>query len=340
MLTKKFPSVALAHTPTPLEPLQRLSAALGEVNIWIKRDDCTGLAMGGNKARQLEFYLGEALAQGADTVLTTGAVQSNHVRMTVAAARKLGLHCEVQLEERVSGRAAEYYRSGNPFLVQLFGVPVHRFPVGEDEQGADRALYERADQLKSEGRKAYVIPLAPNHPPLGALGYVRAAQELLAQACAGGLMIDAVVVPSGSGSTHAGLLAGLRALGSRASVYGFCVRREQQAQFSRVLERAIQVAGMIAAEAVIREEDILLDDRMLSPGYGQLNPPLREAIALLAQQEGILLDPTYTGKVMAGLIDLVRSRILAKGSHVVFLHTGGAPALFGYPELVESDRSG
>ncbi len=334
MLTDDFPRVDLAHTPTPLEPMGNLSAELGGPEIWIKRDDCTGLAMGGNKARQLEFYIGDALAQGADTLLTTGAVQSNHVRMTVAAACKLGLQCEVQLEERVPGRAPEYYNSGNPFLVRLFGVPIHRYTEGEDEEGADRALYERAAELKAESRKPYVIPLAPGHKPLGALGYVKAAEELLAQARTLDIAIDAVVLPSGSGSTHAGMLAGLRALGSQARVYGFCVRRHKDAQAERVAKRLIEVARMIGAEGAVGDEDVWVDDSTLGPGYGQLTEGVVEAIGLAARLDGILLDPTYTGKSMAGLIGLVRSGELGPGARAVFLHTGGTPALFGYPELV------
>ena len=340
MLTDDYPRVDLAHTPTPLEPMGNLSAELGGPELWIKRDDCTGLAMGGNKARQLEFYIGDALAQGADTLLTTGAIQSNHVRMTVAAARKLGLACEVQLEERVPGRAPEYYDSGNPFLVRLMDVPVHRYADGEDEEGADRALFDRAAELKAESRTPYVIQLAPGHKPLGALGYVKAAGELLDQAKALDIAIDAVVLPSGSGSTHAGLLAGLRARGSRAWVYGFSVRRDRQAQAERVAGRLSEVARMIGAEGAAGEEDVWVDDSTLGPGYGQLTDGVVEAIGLAARLDGILLDPTYTGKAMAGLIGLVRSGELGPGTRAVFLHTGGTPALFGYPELVARALSG
>ena len=334
MLTDEFARVDLAHAPTPLEPMANLSAELGGPEIWIKRDDCTGLAMGGNKARQLEFYIGDALAQGADTLLTTGAVQSNHVRMTVAAARKLGLACEVQLEDRVPGRAPEYHASGNPFLVRLFGVPIHRYAGGEDEEGADRAMHDRAAELKAEGRIPYVIPLAPGHKPLGALGYVEAAGELLDQAKALDITIDSVVLATGSGSTHAGLLAGLRALGSRARVYGFCVRRHKAAQGERVAARLLEVARMIGEEGAVGGEEVWVDDSTLGPGYGQLTDGVMEAIGLAAQLDGILLDPTYTGKAMAGLIGLVRSGELGPGELCVFLHTGGTPALFGYPELV------
>lgn len=339
MLTDKYPSVALAHTPTPLEKLNNLSTRLDGVNIWIKRDDCTGLAMGGNKARQLEFYIGDAVAKGADTLLTTGAVQSNHVRMTIAAARKLGLEVEVQLEKRVDGRRAEYYDSGNPFLMKLMGARIHYYPVGEDESGADKALYERAEQLRQEGKTPYVIPLGTDHIPYGSLGYVKCAQELLTQFEEDKVEIDAIVIASGSATTHAGLLAGLRALNSQIPVHGFCVRRDQVAQAERVLEKAHKVAAMLDKPDLIKADDILVDDRMLSPGYGQLNEQLLEAMQMMAESEGILLDPTYTGKSMAGLIHLVRSKQVSAGQNIVFLHTGGTPALFGYPEILETDQA-
>ncbi|MEH6578739.1 MAG: D-cysteine desulfhydrase family protein [Amphritea sp.] len=339
MLTDKYPRVDLSHTPTPLDSLNNLSDKLQGPRIWAKRDDCTGLAMGGNKARQLEFYLGDAVSKGADTILTTGAVQSNHVRMTIAAARKLGLEVEVQLEKRVSGRRPEYNESGNPFLMKMMGAKIHYYPVGEDEEGADRALYERADEIRKEGGNPYVVPLAGNHVPYGSLGYVKCAEEMLLQFQQRGLSIDGIVLATGSATTHAGLLTGLRALGSKIPVYGFCVRRDQVAQAERVINKAKVVAEMIDCPGVVTEEDIWVDDRMLHPGYGQLNEDLLEAIRLTAHCEGLLLDPTYSGKSMAGLIHLVTSGHFHRGQNVVFLHTGGTPALFGYPEILE-DPSG
>ncbi len=331
----KYPWVQLAHAPTPLERMNNLSKDYStgqrDVNLWIKRDDCTGLAMGGNKARQLEFYLGDALDQQADTILTTGAIQSNHVRMTVAAAHKLGMYCEVQLEERVSDRPSAYYQSGNPFLVSMLGAKVHKYPVGEDEEGADRALYQRAEELNQQGRHAYVIPLAPNHAPLGALGYVLVAEELLQQL--GQQSLDAVVIASGSGSTHSGLLVGLRALGCNANVYGICVRRNAELQKARMFKRCQEVAQMIGQPDLITESDIIVTDAVLSPGYGRLNDATTEAIYKAGRREGILLDPTYSGKAMAGLFHLLDKKDLNLQGNIVFLHTGGAPGAFGYPEL-------
>jgi L-cysteate sulfo-lyase len=336
-IKQNFAHVSLAHSPTPLERMNNLSKAYrrsnGEINLWIKRDDCTGLGAGGNKARQLEFYVGEAIAQSADTLLTTGAVQSNHVRMTVAAARKLGMSCEVLREQRVADRPREYYRSGNPFLVHMMGATTHEYPHGEDEEGADRALYEIAERLKKEGRSPYVVPLSPTHLPIGALGYMLAAEELLEQA--GDMKIDAVVLASGSGTTHSGLLTGLRALGCQAKMYGICVRRSASLQRPRVFERCQKLCRMLDLPDLVEDREILLDDSQLAPGYGKLNEKAYQAIFTAAKTEGILLDPTYTGKAMAGLLDLLEHQAFEAGQNVVFLHTGGLPGAFGYPELME-----
>jgi len=291
--------------------------------------------MGGNKARQLEFYVGDALSKGADILLTTGAVQSNHVRMTIAAARKLGLEVEVQLEKRVDGRQQAYYDSGNPFLMKMMGTKIHHYPVGEDEAGADKAMYARAEELRKEGGNPYVIPLSGDHVPYGALGYVKCAEELMLQFKQRSLNIDAIMLASGSATTHSGLLAGLRALGSDIPVYGFCVRRDQTSQAERVLNKASKVAEMINCPGVVTEKDIWVDDSMLRPGYGQLNEDLLEAMRITALTEGLLLDPTYTGKAMAGLIHLVSSGHFHKEQNIMFLHTGGTPALFGYPEILQ-----
>lgn len=334
MLTDKYPRAILAHTPTPIECLRNLSEELGGPKIWVKRDDCTGLAFGGNKARQLEYYMGEALRDNADTILITSAVQSNYLRSAVAAARKYSMEVEVQLEERVPGRPKEYYKSGNPFLSKLMGAKIHSYPEGEDEEGADNALYARAEILKKEGRNPYVIPLAGTHIPLGSLGYVDCAVELLDQVKKQNLNIDAIVTASGSGTTHAGLLAGLRAAGSKLPVYGICVRRDKTSQKERVFKKTKVVAEMIDCDSDIMEEDIQLTDYTLAPGYGQLNAHVTEAIELTAKTEGLLVDPVYTGKSMAGLIHLIRIGQFNDGQNIMFIHTGGTPALFGYPELV------
>jgi D-cysteine desulfhydrase family pyridoxal phosphate-dependent enzyme len=333
-MLKKFPRVRLAHTPTALESMPNLTRALGSAQLYIKRDDCTGLALGGNKARQLEFYLGEALAKGCDTVISTGAVQSNFVRMLAAAARKLDLQCHIQLEERVPDMPQEYHVSGNVLLDQLFGAQLYGYAYGEDEAGANARLHEIAGELKQTGRRPYVIDITADHAPIGALGYVDAAQELLQQAEECQIDMGAVVLASGGAFTHVGMLVGLRALDCQAQVIGICVRREAPAQRQRVMHMAGMLCEMLGLPNLVTPEDVWVDDAYLGPAYGRVPPATREAIRLMAESEGVLLDPVYTGKAFAGLIGLAREGRLRGGSNVIFLHTGGAPALFGYRQAL------
>jgi D-cysteine desulfhydrase/L-cysteate sulfo-lyase len=337
-----LPRAHFGHYPTPLEAMPNLAGALGrDGGLYVKRDDCTGLAFGGNKVRQLEFYLGEAEAEGADTVLITGAVQSNFVRTAAAAARKLGMDCHIQLEERVAKSDPEYRNSGNVFLDRLLGATLHSYPDGEDEEGADRRLHEIAGELRAAGRRPYVVPLAPGHKPLGALGYVDAARELLAQLEAQALLIDEVVVASGSGSTHAGLLFGLRALGSGIAVTGICVRRAADIQRDRILARCGEIAELLGVAPAVTAADVTTRDDWLAPGYGQLNEPTVHAIDLAARCEALILDPVYTGKVMAGAIR--RAGETESNHNILFVHTGGNPASFAYSgpltEALEALRS-
>ena len=329
----EYPRVPLSVLPTVIQPMPRLSAELG-LNLSVKRDDLTGLAFGGNKTRQLEFYFGAAQAQGADTIVITGAVQSNYVRVAAAAAARLGMDMHVQSEERVPDVDATYRHSGNILLGDLLGVHRYAYPSGEDEEGADKAVQAIAEGLRAEGRRPYVIPLAPGHPPLGALGYVLAAGEIVAQLQASGTSIDAIVMGSGSGFSHAGLLFGLRALGQGMAVHGVCVRRHAQAQAVRIALQCAELASMLGLKAMVSEQDIKLFDGVLAPGYGQLNPATADAIVLAARCEGLFLDPPYTGKVMAGLMALAADQTIAPGADVLFVHTGGTPALFAYgPQL-------
>jgi D-cysteine desulfhydrase/L-cysteate sulfo-lyase len=336
-LTKNFPRVELSHRPTPLELLNNVSAEFG-TNVWIKRDDCTGLAFGGNKSRQLEFYIGQAMQEGADTLLTTGAIQSNHVRMTVAAARKMGLEVEVQLEHRVARDQPEYHNSGNPFLVKLMGAKIHYYPEGEDEAGADRALEERAAEIAKAGGKAFVIPLSNAHTPYGALGYVDGAEELMAQLNERQIEPVRFIVPTGSASTHTGFLLGVRACGSTTPVHGVCVRRNAASQSQRVRTKLNSVIEAIGIDISIPDADIICDDSMLAPGYGLLNAATTDAIRYLARREGILLDPTYSGKTFAVLLEMLQRGDFSANQHVMFLHTGGAPSVFAYPELIETEQ--
>ncbi|MCL4114178.1 UNVERIFIED_CONTAM: hypothetical protein GTU68_042157 [Idotea baltica] len=329
MTTERVP---LAHLPTPIEHLPRLTHDNGGATILVKRDDCTGLAMGGNKARQLEFYFGEAINQGADTVLITGAVQSNYVRMAAAAAAKLGLTCHVQLEERVDETGVAYQQSGNVLLDQLFGAHIHRFPVGHDDTAPDAELDRLADRLRADGKRPYVIHLALGHPPLGALGYVDAAQELLEQQRAQELQIDEIAVASGSGQTHAGLLYGLRSEGSTIPVVGVCVRRDQDLQRQRIAHLVSEVDALTNRSGVVSDDDIVLLDDFLWPGYGVTNEHSEAAMLKAARLEGLIVDPVYTAKSLAGALH--RARQLGDDKSVLFVHTGGTPGVFAYQPAI------
>ena len=331
---KECARAALVNGETALEHCSNTTRLVGGSNIFVKRDDCTGLAFGGNKVRQLEFFFGEALAQKADTILITGAVQSNYVRMAAAAASKLGMACHIQLEERVSRDDHRYRESGNVLLNRMLGASLHAYPDGEDETGADAALEALALSLRAEGRTPYVIPLAFGHPPLGALGYVVAAAEILRQIAAQALSINHICVASGSGVTHAGLLFGLRALGSELAVTGACVRRSASEQVERIGKTCAQIAELLAVEDCVRDGDISLSDTHLAPGYGVASDAVLAAILTGARQEGLLIDPVYTGKAFATTLDLARAGKPDDG--ILFVHTGGIPALFAYQGQLEA----
>jgi len=326
----QFPRVQLALLPTPIEPMPNLSKALGGPSLFVKRDDLTGLALGGNKARQIEFYFGEAIAKKSNVILITGAIQSNFVRSVAAAAAKLNMDCHVQLEERVPNIDATHRTSGNVLLTKLFGATIYTYPDGEDEIGADQNINKIAEGLRKQGRIPYIIPLAPGHTPLGALGYIVAAQEILDQLRKSGQIIDEIVVASGSASTHAGILYGLRALENQIPVVGICVRRSKEIQAPRVLARCSELSELLGTPEYVTTDDIILNDVPLAPGYGLLNPLTIEALNLAASLEGLLLDPVYTGKAMAGVIDRVRTNAYDNSVNILFLHTGGQPALFAY----------
>lgn len=322
----RHPRARAGHWPTPLEPLANLSLNLG-IDLWVKRDDLSGFALGGNKIRQLEFYFGDALAKSADTVLITGAVQSNFVRSTAAFAARFGFECHVQLEERVANVPELYRRSGNAFLDRLFGAHIHTFPVGEDETAADQSLSGLAAQLRDQGKKPYIIHLGAEHPPIGAIGYVDAALELTQQQ-EGKAPFDAIYVASGSASTHCGLLFGLRALDDETDIFGICVRRAAAIQEQRVFKRCGDLAVLLDCPRPVERQQVLTDDRSFGEGYGQLTPMVRDAVERTAQLQGMLVDPVYTGRVMAALMD----REAGSGRRILFWHTGGEPALFAYAD--------
>jgi len=326
MKLARFARIRITHAPTPLEPMPRLTQLLGGPNLWIKRDDCTGLATGGNKTRKLEYLMADALAQGADTVITQGATQSNHARQTAAIATRLGLPCHLILEDRTGNRHEDYRHSGNVFLDQLLGAQLSEVPAGTN---MDQAMAQLAERLRGDGRKPYIIPGGGSNA-IGALGYVTCALELLDQANNLGLDIDTLVTATGSAGTQAGLVAGLE--GARASipVLGIGVRAPKAAQEDKVFQLAEQTAGLLGAAGAVRREAVVANCDYVGPGYGLPTPGMIEAVTMLARSEGILLDPVYSGKAMAGLIDLIRKGQLRKGQNVVFLHTGGAVGLYGY----------
>lgn len=324
------PRAQLGHLPTPLEAMPNLSKTIGGAECFIKRDDCTGLGMGGNKVRQCEFYLGEAIAQGADTVLITGAVQSNFTRTVAAAARKLGLECHIQAEKRVSHDSSLYYHSGNILLSRMLGATLHSYQQGEDEEGADKQLEIIADQLREQGKKPYVIHLGPNHPQIGSFGYIVAAHEIIQQAQQMQHSFDKIVVATGSGATHAGLLFGLRACGDNTPVTGICVRREKNLQIPRIAKHCDNIAHILGIQNPVGLNDIVINDDALAPGYGQINEAVLEAIQLTAHNEGIILDPVYTGRTMAGFLSIARKT--NSSEKLLFIHTGGQPSIFGYEQ--------
>lgn len=324
----RFPRLRFAHLPTPLEPLENLSAHLGGPKIWVKRDDCTGLAMGGNKTRKLEFLMADALDQGADTIITQGATQSNHARQTAAIAAKLGMECHVVLEDRTGSNDPSYNYNGNVLLDQLYGATIAKRPGGADMNLEMEGL---AEQLRGQGRKTYIIPGGGSNP-VGALGYVNAAVELLAQANAMGLVIDHVVHATGSAGTQAGLVTGLVGSNSGIPVLGIGVRAPKDKQEASVFGLAERTADHIGLGGVVKPEHVVANCDYVGGGYGVPTEGMVEAVKLLARTETILLDPVYSGKGMAGLIDLIRKGHFSKDENIVFLHTGGAVGLFGYPD--------
>lgn len=328
MHLSRFPRVRLAHLPTPLEPMERLSKHLGGPRLWIKRDDCTGLSTGGNKTRKLEFLLGEAIAAKADTLITQGATQSNHARQTAAAAAKFGMECHLLLEDRTGNHTPDYTLNGNVLLDRLHGATVSRRPGGSDMNAEMEKL---ADLLRAKGRKPYVIPGGGSNP-VGALGYVNAALELVSQANDLGLKIAHVVHATGSAGTQAGLVTGLVALNSGIPVLGISVRAPKEKQENSVFDLSCRTADHLGLSGLVKREHIVARDDYVGAGYGVPTPGMVEAVTLTARLEGILLDPVYSGKGMDGLIDLVRKGFFAKDSDIVFLHTGGSAGLFGYPD--------
>lgn len=320
-LLPSFPKLELLGAPTPLEHLPRLSDYLGR-DIFIKRDDFTPVALGGNKLRKLEFLAADALRQGADVLLTAGAIQSNHVRQTAAVAAKLGLKCVALLENPLATTSSNYLSNGNRLLLELMDAEVVMVDALHDPAAQ---LEEQATRLEAQGFRPYIVPVGGSNA-LGALGYVECAQEMAHQ-IEGVVDFAAVVVASGSAGTHAGLAVGLEVLMPDTELVGVTVSRKADEQRPKVV--AIQQQLAASLELTV-SAPITLWDEYFGPQYGMPNEEGMEAIKLLARLEGIFLDPVYTGKAMAGLIDGISQKRFRREGPIAFVHTGGSPALFAY----------
>jgi len=324
----ELPRLTLAQLPTPLEALETLSKALGGPHVLIKRDDQTGLAMGGNKTRKLEFLLGDARSLGTDTIITAGAAQSNHCRQTVAAARRAGLDCHLVL-----GGEAGQAPQGNLLLDELMGATIHW--TGMERRGERMAELE--EELRSQGRRPYTIPYGGSNP-IGAVGYAVAVAELLEQLDARKLSLDRIVIASSSGGTHAGIAVGARAAGLSVPLLGISIDKGERDPIpfeQQLAALANATAGRLGSPGDFRPEDFALRYEFLGGGYGVVGALEREAIRLLARTEAVLLDPVYTGRAMGALLALIASGEIDRGETVLFWHTGGAPALFAYTAALQ-----
>jgi len=330
MHLSRYPRLHFAHLPTPLEPMERISRELGGPNLWIKRDDCTGLSSGGNKTRKLEFLMADAVTQGADTIITQGATQSNHARQTCAIAAKLDFACHILLEDRTGYHDEAYVHNGNVLLDQLHGASVALRPADSD---MNAEMEQLAQQLRDDGKKPYIIPGGGSNE-IGALGYVNAALELIHQANERSLRIDHLLHATGSAGTQAGLVVGMEAMNSGIPVYGVSVRAPKQKQEENVhglAQRTLDFMGL--SPDLVPREKVVANSDYVGDGYGLPTNSMVEAVKMLATYEGILLDPVYSGKGFAGLIDLIRKGHFKKNENVVFLHTGGSVSLFAYPTV-------
>lgn len=329
-LRARLGAISLLAHPSPIERLGHLEQALGaQVRIFVKRDDVAGIGGGGNKLRKLEFLLGDALRQGCDTFVTTGGIQSNHARLSAAASARMGLACELVLADVVPRHDPDYRGNGNVLLDRLFGARVHLVPGDTDTLAAAHA---RADQLRAEGRRPYVVG-AGGSSPVGALGYAACAWEILDQERETGLRFARILIPNGSAGTHAGLAAGLAAAGedpARILSYAVLATAEAAHQATTALARAtLEQAGL---PGTIDAAAIHVDGSQRGPGYGIPTDAMVEAVRLLARTEGLLLDPVYSGKAFAGLIAAIRAGAYAPGESVLYVMTGGVPGLFAYRE--------
>lgn len=323
----KFPRRTYLQAPTPIEAMPRLSKALGgNVNLFIKRDDLLPGASGGNKTRKLEFCIADAMEQGADSIITCGAVQSNHCRLTASWSAKEGLDCHLVLEERVKG-SYKKEASGNNFLFELLDVKtIVVVPGGSDMMSE---MKKKADELAAVGKKPYIIPGGASNA-IGATGYAVCAEETVSQLNEMRLGIDHIVVPSGSAGTHAGMVVGMTGVNGNIPISGMNVSRTKEVQEEIVYKLAGELAERLEVRGGVDRDVIVCFGDYVGPGYSLPTDSMVEAVKLFAKNEAILLDPVYSGKAAAGLIDQIRKGTFARGSNVLFLHTGGSPALYAY----------
>lgn len=323
-----FSRLHYLQSVTPIEELSRFTSFLGGPKIFIKRDDLTGgLAEGGNKVRKLEFVVADALVHNADTLVTGGAVQSNHCRATLAAAVKEGLKCRLILQERVPG-SYNPSATGNNLLYHLLGADQIRVIPGSSDIMAE--MENVLEELQSDGRRGYLIPVGASNE-IGTLGYVACVKEMITQFSEQHLHIDYIICPSGSGGTHAGLLAGVLLEQIETTVIGINVSRNRHEQEELVYQLALRVLDKLNChQQSLDRRRLRCFDNYVGPGYSIPTAGMIEAVRLLGSLEGILLDPVYTGKAMAGLIDLVRQGYFKKDHRILFMHTGGIPALYAY----------
>lgn len=325
----KFPRRRYTSCKTPIEFLPNFTKIIGGPNIYIKRDDLLGLTMGGNKTRKLEFLMAEALSEGADTILTCGAIQSNHCRLTLSAAVKEGLKCQLILEERVAN-SYDPNSSGNNYLFKLLGVEDTRVVPGGSNMLEE--LEKLADELRAKGRKPYIIPGGGSNP-LGALGYVACAEEILEQAFDMGVNFDHIVTASGSAGTHSGLITGLKGNNAHIPLTGISVSRKTEPQTDLVYNLASQICEKLEIENPVEKEDIVVFDDYVGAGYSIPTQGMVDAIQLLARTEGILVDPVYSGKTLDGMLDLIKKGYFKDAKNILFIHTGGSPALYAYEDV-------
>jgi L-cysteate sulfo-lyase len=335
MHTLNFPRVSLGHLPTPLERAPALTRALGGPQLFVKRDDCTGPALGGNKTRKLEFSMAAALDQRADLIITSGGTQSNHVRQTAAAAAKLGLECHCVVANPLRDFQPDYVRTGNLLLDRLLGAQLH---VASDTGSAmNDELVRLVAQATRTGRRPYLIPVGASDA-VGSLGYVNCAAELLEQCAVAGIDPSHIIVATGSAGTHAGLLAGLRLQGRAIEVVGIAVSETSAIKSGKVRRVVDQLLALIGvAPSLVPDRDIVVLDQYVGGGYAIAAPGTLQALRMAAQLESLILDPVYTGKAMAGLIDLVRTAKLHGAKDIIFIHTGGSPALFAYSDVLAAE---